>query len=110
MAINGVSEIRPKFLKFRDNVKAVFKLYGKVHGVSFEVNCNQDFDALCETYELRSRLMHPKTPFDPDVSDKAVAASQRGVKWLNDEFARLLSECHQKLTNNISQIKKLQST
>jgi hypothetical protein len=95
VTINGKTEIKPNFLKFRDNLKATFKLFAKAHGADFKINCDQNFDALCETYELRSRLMHPKKPFDPDVSDTAIVASQRGVKWLSDEFCRLMTECQE---------------
>jgi len=91
----GQIELRPKFLKFRDNLKATFSLFGKVHGINFKVNCDQDFDALCKTYDLRSRLMHPKEPMDPNVSDPNMAASQQGIKWLGIEYRRLIEECIQ---------------
>jgi hypothetical protein len=95
IVINGRPEIRPKFLKFRDNLKAAFSLFGKVHGENFNVNCDQGFDALCKTYELRSRLMHPKRPMDPSVSDSDIAVSQRGLKWLSLEYRRLMEQCIQ---------------
>jgi hypothetical protein len=104
VAINGQIELRPKFLKFRDNLKSTFSLFGKVHGINFNVNCNQDFDDLCETYDLRSRLMHPKEPMDPNVSDLNMAASQQGIKWLGFEYRRLIKECIQafpKLTKRV---------
>jgi hypothetical protein len=95
--INGQIELRPKFLKFRDNLKETFTLVGKVHGTNFSVNCDQDFDALCETYDLRSRLMHPKKPMDPNVSDLNMAASQQGIKWLSFESNRLIEQCIQSI-------------
>jgi hypothetical protein len=91
--VDGRPEVRPKFLKFRDNLKATFSLFGKVHGENFKVNCNQDFDALCKTYDLRSRLTHPKGPMDPNVSDSDIALSQQGLKWLSWEYRRLMEQC-----------------
>jgi len=91
--VNGKQETRKNHLKFRDNIKATFSLFGKVHGIKFKANCNQDFVALCDTYELRSRLMHPKKPMDPEVSDSAILASQQGVKWLKQEYDRLMDLC-----------------
>jgi hypothetical protein len=99
IAVNGKFEHRTKYLKFRDNLKQTFNLFGKVHRITFNVNCNQDFDDLCTTYELRNRLMHPKIPMDPDVSDLNMAASQQGIKWLGLEYQKLLTECIQSLPN-----------
>ncbi len=82
-----------KFLRFPDNVKAAFLLFGKVHGVTVEANFEQDFDALCKTYSLRNRLMHPKTPFDPNVSDSDIATAQQGVKWFLREYHELMQRC-----------------
>jgi hypothetical protein len=90
---NGKSETRPNRLKFRDNLKKTFSLFGKVHGLSFIVNCNQDFDALCKTHDVRSHLMHPKKPCDLNVSDSDFAASKQGVKWLEQEYTRLMDAC-----------------
>ena len=92
---DGRTEVRPKFLKFRDNLKATFSLFGKVHGEAFLVKCDQDFDALCKTYDLRNRLMHPKGPMDPDVSDTDIKNSQRGLCWLSSEYRRLFERCIQ---------------
>lgn len=97
ISVNGQFEHRTKHPKFRDNLKQTFSLFGKVHGITYNVNCNQDFDYLCTTYELRSRLMHPKKPMDPDVSDQNMAASQQGIKWLGFEYQKLLTECIQSL-------------
>lgn len=91
--IKGKIEVRANRLKFRDNLKATFSLFGKVCGLDFKVNCDKDFDALCNTYDLRSRLMHPKKPFDLNVSDSDVAASKQGVKWLQQDYGRLMTAC-----------------
>ena len=90
-----VQEEKGKFLKFRDNLKAVFQLIAKVHKAAFKMNYNQGFDALCQTYELRSRLMHPKKPSDIEVSESDIAGSQKGIKWLQQEFYNLIETCEQ---------------
>jgi hypothetical protein len=84
-----------KFLRFPDNVKATFLLFGKVHGVTVKTNFDQQFDALCKTYSLRNRLMHPKTPFDPNVSDLDISTAQQGVKWFLREYRELMHQCSQ---------------
>jgi hypothetical protein len=84
-----------KFLRFPDNVKTTFLLFGKVHGVTVGPIYDQDFDALCKTYELRNRLMHPKTPFDPNVSDPDIATAQQGLKWFLREYHELMHRCSQ---------------
>lgn len=97
VTVNGKRESRPKFPRFRDNVKATFSIFGKVHGVTTALNFDQGFDALCETYELRSRLMHPKKPFDPDVSDTNIATAQLGLNWFQREYLQLMDKCGQEV-------------
>jgi hypothetical protein len=90
---NGKTEERKKFLPFPDNLKATFALYAKIHKATYSLNGSKDFDALCKTYDLRSRLMHPKRPFDPQVSDDDIRRSQDGMKWLMNEYATLIAAC-----------------
>lgn len=90
---DGNESERPKFLPLRDNIKATFALFAKVHKATYAINSNQEFDALCVTYELRNRLMHPKIPSDVPVSDDDIRKSQRGIKWLSDEYVTLLGVC-----------------
>jgi hypothetical protein len=80
-------------LQFRENVEASFILFGKACRVTVTMTEDAGFDAFCETYRLRNRLMHPKKPTDPNVSDLEVATSQRGAAWLVNSYARLLQEC-----------------
>jgi len=88
----GKTETRPYWLKFRDNIKATFEMFAKVHGVTLVWKDSADLDALCQTYELRNRLMHPKRPYDPEVSDSAIEAAQRGANWFVCEYERLMRE------------------
>ena len=66
----------------------------KVHGIECSFSTDTDFQQLCDTYRLRNRLMHPKEPFDPGVSDVAILAAKQGVAWLNREFfGTLMHRC-----------------
>ena len=89
---NGRIETHNNFLKFRDSVKLTFELYGKVHGFAFKLKYGAEFDSLCKTYELRSRLMHPKVPFDLGVSEENMATAQSGADWFLSEYWRLIEE------------------
>jgi hypothetical protein len=86
-------ETKKNFLPFKDNIKATFKMFAKVHDVPFAFNADKNFDALCDTYELRSRLMHPKRPFDPNVSDSDIEAAEKGTEWLAKEWGPLMAAC-----------------
>lgn len=81
------------FPKFRTNLAKSFELFAKVHGLQYSLNCDAGFDALCLTYELRNRIMHPKTPFDPDVSEKNINDAMLGSKWFSGEFDHLMRLC-----------------
>jgi hypothetical protein len=82
-------KIRP-FPKFRKNLGETFELFAKVHKVPFSVTPDKDFEALCATYELRNRLMHPKKPFDLDVSDKNIDEAMQGAMWFRKSFDKLM--------------------
>jgi hypothetical protein len=81
--------IRP-FPKFRKNLTDTFELFAKVHMIQHSVNPDKNFEALCTTYELRNRLMHPKRPFDLDVSDQKIDDAMRGAMWFRQEFDKLM--------------------
>lgn len=100
--VDGVQVTKSKFLPFRDSFKATFTLFAKGFGVAFAVNTGKEFDALCATYELRSRLMHPKKPFDPDVSDDAIKKTQVAVSWFVGEYQRLMAACKRKIETSIT--------
>ena len=85
---------KKNFLRFRDNLKATFRIFGKVYGVTYTIQSPQGLDALCDTYEVRNRLMHPKTPTDPIVTDEDIRVSQQGVAWLSSEFNTLFRVCN----------------
>lgn len=94
---NGQPSTQRHFPPFRENLKATFSIFAKVHRVSISSEYDSGFDALCQTYDLRSRLMHPKKPFDPNVSDKDLDVAQRGARWFNREFGELMRKCEEEV-------------
>ncbi len=82
-------KIRP-FPTFRKNLTQTFEIFAKVHKVPFSVNPDKKFEALCATYELRNRLMHPKRPFDLDVSDQNIDDAMLGAMWFHQAFDKLM--------------------
>ncbi len=95
---NGVTKTKPAFLPFRDNVKETFKVFAK--GCATQVAIKYDvseFADLCDTFELRNKLMHPKGVFDLEVSDKSADVGDRGLKWFRLTLEKVLQECRKKL-------------
>jgi hypothetical protein len=91
---NGIQKSKPAFLKFSENLKETFKLFAKAHTVQFEIRYDKSgFKELCDTFDSRNKLMHPKGLFDVEVSDKAVDAADQGMKWFDSELHNLLQEC-----------------
>ena len=75
---------------FRDNLKRLFKLFAKVQGM----NCPTDFggkgfDDLCQTYELRHRIMHPKSFLTYCVQDAERKRAGNAIDWLAQELQHL---------------------
>ena len=89
---------RPPFLPLRENLKRTFKIFARAHGVPVAIKYDEaGFTDLCDTFVLRSRLMHPKGLFDLEVTDKAVDAAVRGEKWFGCVLTNVLQECGKKL-------------
>ena len=92
---------RPKFLAFRDNLKETFKCFAKTHNTTCTADFQQDgFAALCETYELRNRLVHPKSFMTFYVSDAEKNRAGEALKWLHAELDNLMDSCSQSLERN----------
>ncbi len=95
---NNVEKMRPAFLPFPDNVKQTFKLLTKAHGVEVKIKYDADgFSELCKTFELRNKLMHPKGPFDLQVTDDALHGAVKGMTWFDGAVALALDECKKKI-------------
>jgi len=56
----GIEKACPKFLPLRESVVQSFRLFAKAAGIRFVVDIGQGYQALCATFEVRNRLMHPK--------------------------------------------------
>ena len=85
---------------FRENIKQTFKLFAKVHKISCPTDFSHaGFKALCETYELRHRLMHPKSYFNFCVNDEEKRSAGEAVAWVNGEITRLLDACSRSFEN-----------
>jgi len=85
---------KPKLPGFRDNLKRTFKLFSKLHKISCPTDFNHaGFASLCETYELRHRLMHPKSYWTFAVSDEQKQKAADGIRWLDVEIQGLLNSC-----------------
>lgn len=96
----GESGRRPKLPGFRENLKQTFKLFARVHSAE----CTTDFGhagftCLCETYELRHSLMHPKSFMSFCVTDKQKQNAAGGILWLHVEAQNLIESCGTALQN-----------
>jgi hypothetical protein len=95
---NGVVKTKPVFLPFRDNLKETLKIFAKIHEVEIAIKYDDSgFKDLCDTFELRNKLMHPKGPFDLGVTNGAVDAAERGTQWFLFSLRGLLNDCAKRL-------------
>jgi len=101
---NGVTKTKPAFLPFRDNIKETFKVFAKAHSVQTAIKCDAPgFSDLCDTFELRNKLMHPKGVFDLEVSDKAIDAADRGLKWFGSTVENVMELCGKQVSSSKEQ-------
>ena len=90
---NGVATTKKSFLRFPDNLKATLKIYAKAHANRLAIKFDDlGFKDLCATFELRNKLMHPKGVFDLEVSDKALEATDRGIKWFDFAVGEIVDQ------------------
>jgi hypothetical protein len=99
-AVEPINEKKPKLPSFRENLKKTFKLFAKTYNIPCPTDFNQDgFAALCETYELRHRLVHPKSYMTFCVSDHEKQRAGEAIYWLNNERNKLLDASSRSLEN-----------
>ena len=85
-------------LVFRENMIETFKLFAKVNGGCCLTDFDQSgFQSLCKTFDLRNRLMHPKSPMTFYVSDVEKQKCAEASAWLDNELNRLLGACGKKM-------------
>lgn len=95
-----------KFLPFPDAIKESFRLFAKAAGTIAIINYGANFLDLCNTFEVRNRLMHPKKPFDVEVNEENIKAAERGIIWFNKTYSSLLDQCHAHFGKNIEMLKR----
>jgi len=102
---NGVE--RPKWLSPADSVKESFRLFGKAVGCPIALNYGDDgFRALCKTFEIRNRLMHPKEPFDVEVRVGDMKTADHAIKWFNNSHASVIEQCQAHVDKSVEKMKK----
>lgn len=85
---------KPRLPGFRENLKRTFKLFSKISQATCRTDFNDSgFESLSKTYELRHRLMHPKSFMTCFVSDEQKETAAEGIHWLNIEIKNLLDSC-----------------
>jgi len=83
---------RVRLPPFRDNFKRTFKVFAEVHGTTNPTDFSQPgFDDVCAMFELRHRVMHPKSFGTFSVQDNETERAGRALNWLSCELERLLS-------------------
>ena len=89
-----------KFPGFRDNFKLSFNTFSRV----YRATCTTDFgsagfESLCKTFELRNRLMHPKSIKTYCVTDEEKQTCADASAWLHRELDRLMDACQSGVAN-----------
>ncbi len=91
---------KPKFPVFRDNIKQTFKLFAKIYGTTCPTDFNQSgFTSMCDTFELRHRLMHPKSYVTFCVTNDEKQKCAEAAAWLHSELNRLIDSCSHSFVN-----------
>lgn len=103
---NGVQTTRPKFLPFPDSIKESFRLFAKAAGTTASVDYGGNFLDICKTFEVRNRLMHPKQPFDVQVSAEDINTAERGIIWFDKICTSVTDQCHAHFGRNIEDLRK----
>ncbi len=70
------------------------RVYAQNHGATFVPNTSDNgWNCLRKAFDLRDRLMHPKSPQDLLVTDDLGADFTAGIKWWDDSVGSLLNAC-----------------
>ena len=103
--VNGVETKRPKYLSPSDSIKESFRLFGKALGATVVVDYGvQGFADLCMTFEIRNRLMHPKSPFDVQVDRKDIDTADRAILWFNRTYQGVIDQCQKHVNENVAKL------
>ena len=91
---NGMQTKQPKWLPIPDSVKESFRLFAKATGATITIDCGvSGYSALRKTFEVRNRLMHPKSPFDVAVKVQDIETAGQAIDWFNSTHADTIDKC-----------------
>jgi hypothetical protein len=84
---------KPRFPGFADNIKETFRMFAKIHRGTCSTDFGQHgFQDLCKTYDIRNRVMHPKTHALFAISDDETKTAGAALAWLQAELTRLAED------------------
>jgi len=90
----GKLRTKPKWLPIKDSLKESLRLFAKSMGASFNADCGtKGYKDLCDTFEVRHHLMHPKDVFAVEIRDEDIQTAEEGIHWFNQQCADLLDKC-----------------
>jgi hypothetical protein len=98
---------KPKWLSPADSVKESFRLFGKSVGCPVVIDYGHTgFGDLREIFKIRNRLMHPKGPFDVQVTVADINTADRAIVWFNKAFTGAIDQCRAQTNNNIANLRR----
>ena len=98
----GVQNTKRKWLPLPDSVKESFRLFAKGMGAPLAIDYGlKGYSDLCNLFETRNRLMHPKTTFDVAVNPQNVETANQGIHWFNETCAEVFRQCTAHTANMI---------
>ncbi|MBN2390226.1 MAG: hypothetical protein JXR84_05870 [Anaerolineae bacterium] len=90
---SGTIRTSPNYPNIKANIKFAFPLYARTLGADFKFTPSLDKDpgwqSLCQSIEIRNRLMHPKSLEELEVSDADLKHAYRAADWFEDQVNRL---------------------
>jgi len=104
---NGIQ--RRRFLSPPDAIKESFRLFAKAFGATVLIDYGVGYLALCAVFEIRNRLMHPKKPFDIEVSAKDIETAEKGIAWFNKAYTSVIDQCQARIAQNVANLSKPKS-
>jgi hypothetical protein len=102
---NGAEKVRPLFLPLRDSVRQSYRLFGKALGVQIAVDYGKGYQALCATFEVRNRLMHPKDPFSVEVRDSDLQTANTAIAWFNKTQMDVVNQSKSQIGRRVEELR-----
>jgi hypothetical protein len=53
--------------------------------------------------------MHPKKPFDIEVSAKDIETAEKGIAWFNKAYTSVIDQCQAHIAQNVANLSKPKS-